>query len=336
MKNILMVGPSMKEKGGISSVICNFLSWDYPIIFLNNWEKNNWILLFITNMIKIYPLIKKKKIDIVHFHVAQNGSFWRKAILLLLVPRNVKTLFHMHASQFDKFYERSSRFNKYLIRSTLNKADIIVAVSPQWREFYKNITDTTVSSVNNSVSVDYRDYFSGKTKRIITLGEIGQRKGSYDIVSLAKEIYKTDPNIHFELYGNGELEKFADLVKNIPNITVSSWIDHDQFYKVLKGTSFHLLPSYNEGLPMSVLETMAMGIPNITSRVGGIPSLIKHKHNGFLINAGDIEEMKRVILDAFSMNKGLKELSVNARQTICDQFSLENYFKCWEIIYYQL
>ncbi|EOS7926826.1 glycosyltransferase family 4 protein [Enterococcus hirae] len=336
VKKILMVGPSLNEKGGISSVISNFSKLDFPIYFLNDWEQKRWIFLFLKNLCTIRRRIKKENIKIVHFHVAQGGSFIRKSLLLLVLPKDVQSIFHMHASKFDSYYKEGSFLRKYFIQKIFSKVSLIVAVSMQWKNFYQELAKSPVIYINNAVAVPKENCFSSKHKRIITLGRIGQRKGSYDIVQLAREVFKSDPEIHFELYGDGESEQVEKTANDLKNISFHTWINQEAFKERLKDTTLHLLPSYHEGLPMAVLETMALGIPNVTSDVGGLPSVIQDGKNGFLIKAGDINEMKETILTAVATPEKLLEMSQAAKLTIKDQFSLEKYHDFWQAVYHNL
>ena len=64
----------------------------------------------------------------------------------------------------------------------------------------------------------------------------------------------------------------------------------------MKNTILNVLPSYNEGLPMTILETMAYGIPNISTRIASIPEVITDSENGYLITPGDIEALESRLL----------------------------------------
>lgn len=334
MYKVLMIGPSKNEKGGISTVINNFEKCPYfKTFFVDNWQSKGWLLLFLKNIMKIRNLIKKNEIDIVHFHVAQNGSFFRKSILLFLIPKQVPTIFHMHASQFDHFYSNARGLKRFWIDTTLKKVNSIVAVSDQWKRYYESITKTPVAYINNSVSVQEKSLFCYESKRIITLGRIGKRKGSYDILDIAKEILKIDSDITFDLYGDGDLKEIRFLARDLPNVTVHSWIPSTEFENVLKKTTLHLLPSYSEGLPMAVLETMALGIPNITSDVGGLPSVIIPDYTGWLVKAGDLSQITNRILYAVNHSKELNMISKNSKKIIRENFSLQKYFQFWDEYY---
>lgn len=330
MHKVLMIGPSKQEKGGMSTVIQNFTQCDqFETFFFNNWQSNGWILLFLRNILTIRRFIKKNDIDIVHFHVAQDGSFFRKSILLFVIPKNIPTIFHMHASHFDKFYSGSQGYKKKWINKTLNRVDSIVAVSEQWKEYYESITTTLVTYINNSVLIQKESCFNPTNKRVITLGRIGKRKGSYDILTAARMIAKIDPDVTFEFYGDGSLQEFRNLSKDLPNVTIHDWIPFDDFKKELKGTTLHLLPSYSEGLPMAVLETMMLGIPNITSDVGGLASVIIPRNTGWLVKAGSSEQIVNCILYAVNHPQELSIISENSKKMITDQFSVKNYFSFW-------
>lgn len=338
--NVLIVGPGVEEKGGISSVIKNMLAYsesqEIQYYFLSTWHEKGWILSFFKNLVLLNHLIKKKEISIVHFHVAQNGSFYRKSILLFFTTRKVKTVFHMHASKFSEFYKQASRGKKRWIRFSLNRADVVVAVSDSWKTFYEKLTTTRVVAIHNAVKRQKINYNSS-SREIITLGRIGHRKGSYDILEVAKLVYKKNPTLHFHLFGDGEVRKFTYLTEYLPNVTIHSWLRQGQKEGVLANAALHYLPSYSEGLPMAVLETMSQGIPNLATEVGGIPAVIQEGNNGFLCIPGEVELMAEKICAFFLLSDEQRErISLQAFSTIEQEYSLESYMKQWKSVYQML
>ena len=64
----------------------------------------------------------------------------------------------------------------------------------------------------------------------------------------------------------------------------------------MKQSMINVLPSYNEGLPMAILETMAQGIPNISTSIASIPEVLHDGKNAFLIRPGDVDALCRCLL----------------------------------------
>lgn len=334
-----MIGPSMEAKGGMSTVIKNMYDYQGEDQFkvVSNWSENHRLLLFLKNCVTLRKKIKHENIDIVHLHVAQKGSFYRKSLLLFILPKNVKTVFHMHASQFDVFYQKKSKRKKKVIRRCFNKVDLIVAVSENWKNFYQNITDTPVRFIDNALKTPVDNKYQTTSKRILTLGRIGRRKGSYDLLKVAEIVGKAYPDIVFELYGDGEVEKFRRLASQLPNVKINGWLDQREKEQLLQISLMHFLPSYNEGLPMSVLETMSYGIPNLTTTIGGIPKLITDNEEGFLTNPGDIEGMsKKIFLYLEKSSAEKAQISEKSFKKIKKNFSLDNYMDQWHNIYISL
>ncbi|MDT1959488.1 glycosyltransferase, partial [Carnobacterium divergens] len=124
--------------------------------------------------------------------------------------------------------------------------------------------------------------------------------------------------------------------ENIMNVTLGGWIEKEKQQSILKASLLHLLPSYHEGLPMSILESMSYGIPNLTSNVGGIPQVVRDGENGMMVDPGNINEMFEKIVFFLENDKLRKSYSENAYQMIQEHFSIEAYFIKWNQLYKEL
>jgi glycosyltransferase involved in cell wall biosynthesis len=127
------------------------------------------------------------------------------------------------------------------------------------------------------------------------LGEIGDRKGIWDIISVIAK-YKDELSPCFELVigGNGDVRKLNERIKkyNLSKmVTFLGWIRGNDKHEALLDSDLYLLPSYNEGLPISVLEAMSYQLPIISTNVGGIPQIVRNFENGILIQPGDQKEL---------------------------------------------
>lgn len=98
--------------------------------------------------------------------------------------------------------------------------------------------------------------------------------------------------------GDGEIDKVKQYIKenNLDDIAeYIGWVSGEEKNKLLNEVDVFILPSYNEGLPISILEAMSYNLPIVSTNVGGIPEILKNEYNGYLINPGDLEALENAI-----------------------------------------
>ena len=333
MQKVLMIGPSVKLKGGVATVIKNYKGINFndkninvkyfETIYTTN-KYVNMLTFPITIFRFIITIINK---DIIHMHMASYGSFKRKSILTNIAKLfNKKIILHIHGAEFHLFYKESSEKYKKYITKTLNKADFIIALSDEWKKRLSEICNTTINVIYNSVSVDENSY-NESGRRITFMGRVEKRKGVYDLIEIAKEIQKIDENLTVTLCGDGDLEQIRKYIEynSISNVKVLGWVDKSKKDKILGETIINILPSYNEGMPMSILEAMGRGIPTIATTVGGIPEIIENKESGFLVNPGDKESIVSIIKELVNNLKLRREVSNGAYNTIKSKFNIDTH-----------
>lgn len=333
--NVLMIGPSRNSMGGIATVIKNFSIHfdedDIKIFYFESWKEGSFLVRFLRTLIgnlNLIYYIKKNKIDIVHIHVAQKGSFYRKAIILFICKfLNLKTLFHIHGSHFDKFYNEGSIILKKIITYVLNSCDEIIVLSEEWKKFVNEITNKQVIVMHNAVYVKSKKY-NNKGNKITFLGRLGKRKGIYDLLSIINEINLKENGLKLYLCGDGDINQVKKYIEKSDlkeNVIVTGWINSEEKEEILKDTIINILPSYHEGMPMAILETMSKGIPNISTNVGGIPRVIKNLENGIVINPGDKDALKNNINMLINDDNLRENLSENAYSKIQKEYSIDAY-----------
>ena len=85
----------------------------------------------------------------------------------------------------------------------------------------------------------------------------------------------------------------------------------EKIAEMYQAADVYVLPSYREGLPLTLFEAMASGLPIIASPVNGVPYEMKQPENGFFVNYGDIESLEKNILKILDDKKLSKKISVN-------------------------
>lgn len=151
--------------------------------------------------------------------------------------------------------------------------------------------------------------------RIIFTGRLSEEKGIVDLVN-ALGILR-NPSILLDIIGNGREEshirsviKRLHLDSSVRLIGYCEW--GEKLFEYMKNADCLVLPSYNEGLGMVLLEAMANGTTVIASRIGGIPDIVTDGYNGLLFEAGDVKALAERINELYSDRKKLLELSINA------------------------
>ena len=177
-------------------------------------------------------------------------------------------------------------------------------------DWLKKYVDNEITVLHNSVIVPSTNYYSNDSNNIVMLGRLEERKGTYDLLEVINDIVKKYENIKFVLAGDGDLERLDKKIKQLEipqnNIEVLGWIDSNKRHELLKDCLIYVLPSYNEGMPMSVLEAMSYGIPCISTNVGSIPSVIENNNNGIIINPGDKIALRESLINLLDDKKQIQ------------------------------
>ncbi len=319
MKNkpkILMIAPDMNFKGGIASVIKLYYDnglYNNQIIYFASYKGKNILFqlffYFFFSIKYIFQLITNKNIKLVHIHTASRGSFLRKFFVAVIAKIfNKKILLHIHGAEFDIFYQKSPTFIKKIITKTLNSSDLVIVLSKQWKDKVLKISlNPNVKILYNPTIIKELNQTNSDKTNFLFMGHLGKRKGVYDIIEAGK--YITNKAVQINLYGDGNIEEFKKLVidNNLQDkIIIKGWISGEEKIEVFKNSNALILPSYNEGLPISILEAMAYGMPVISTPVGGIPEAVENGFNGFLIQPGDFKALAERI-DILASDEQLRE-----------------------------
>ena len=341
---ILQIGSSLDDKGGITTVenqIYNsYLKNKYNIKQVDTYITGKKLSLFIKAYFKIKRYKKKYNAKLAHIHMASKGSFYRKAKIIKLCNKlGIKVILHCHGSEFEKFYNSSKR-QKY-IKKILNRVDKLIVLSDSWKEFYsKLVPEEKIEVIYNGIDIPNTiTKKSNDVKVGLFLGRIGKRKGIYDLIDSVELLKNKNEGLNFKIKiaGDGEIENIKEIIKEKDlekYFEVLGWISGKEKEEIIQESDFFILPSYNEGLPMSILEAMSRKVLVISSDVGGIPEVIKDKENGLLVEAGNKEKIAEAI--KYAVENNCEEIIEKAYEKVCTNFNIEENIKRIDKIYENL
>ena len=304
-RQVLMAGNYYKHHhpGGISAVVQYYSEYMDGLQYYPTWKSGNIltrIWWFCTSYLRMaFRMMFDKRIKILHLHFAADGSFWRKEKLLRLGKFfRKRVIMHCHASRFKDFYSEASESKKHWIMQTLRKADLLIVLSESWKQWFISIglNENRITVLHNITDHPVlRPKIKEQDHKIhfLFLGEIGERKGVFDILrGLSKYKSSMENKIELRIGGNKNEKLLLDIInKNGLNdiVKFEGWIEGDKKINLLNWADVFILPSHNEGLPISILEAMSYGMPIISTPVGGIPEVVTE--NGVLVTPGDEDEI---------------------------------------------
>jgi len=125
---------------------------------------------------------------------------------------------------------------------------------------------------------------------------VGWRKGSFVILDAVPQAVSKDQSIRFVLVGSeefpGEMVQLVEQTNGnnlVPWVTFTGEVERNKTALFYGLADVYLLPSFIEGMPISIIEALRSGLPVITTRIGGIPDMIEKRCLGFLIKSGGPE-----------------------------------------------
>lgn len=190
--------------------------------------------------------------------------------------------------------------------------DVVVCLSERWKTFYTtHFRPKRIEVVRNIVSQGITDAVPEKTEStpvFLFLGNITEGKGIWLLLEASKRLAQAGKSFKLFIGGKGEEERLIQTIEEYglqDHVEYLGWISGAEKNAVFQRSSVFVLPSYNEGVPISILEAMSFDLPVIATEVGGIPDILEHEVNGLLIAPGNVDEltaaMQRTIDDPETM-----------------------------------
>lgn len=315
---VLTIGCDYRSpKGGVAQVLYNYEQYVFSNfnVITNSGDGNKLYKLnrAIAGIIKlIFTLLTDRHIKIVHIHSASYNSFWR-SMWYVKVSKLLgrKVILHIHGGGFRKFYASAPQ----RIKPTLDSCDAIITLSQSWKEFFSTVTTCPhIAIVENIVSRPTANIErpNDGLLHLLFMGLIGEAKGIFDLI---EAIHQHDNELRGKMMlhvgGKGKTDQLRALIakyKLEDMVRFEGWVSGDKKVKLLSSSHAYILPSYTEGLPVSILEAMSYRMPILSTPVGGIPEVVTSDENGILFTPGDCEAMIAAIRTLIDKNNLISEM----------------------------
>jgi glycosyltransferase involved in cell wall biosynthesis len=349
---VLITAPSLDEQdnvSGISTMISSIIeNGGSDFVHFTAGRKDgdkfdlNWILTQLKLPFVFRSAVNRARPDVVHI----NTSFEPRSIIrdLVLAKSAGKrpVVLHVHGGRFVM-----DEFPNAMLASVAQKlmrtaSQVIVLSDAEAESILKRAPGLNVAVIPNAVATaryPEKDRVWGE-KNILYIGRLAQAKGLSDIVESTRLLRDQGFKFRFTAFGAGpDQELFVQSMTNIlgDKFHYGGVVAGAAKLEALQSADILLMPSKYEGLPLSLLEAMAVGCIPIVSDRGSMPSVVEDGRNGFLVEPGNLTQIVGRL--KFLLSEGETEwiqIRRSARQTIVDGYDLDQYSRKLQSLYSQV
>lgn len=280
---------------------------------------------------KLPKIIRKHKIQLIHVEGRMFPISWISTLLNKIIfkrPMFVSVQGRLEVGitgTIENIFDRI--ITKHIYEKNLKKI-ICVSESLKKRLIQLKIKANQLIMIPNGVdtsefvrlphSTFLDKYLSGKKdyKRVVFVGRLDVQKGVAYLIKAIPEVISKYKKVHFFILGNGNLDvmlkKLAKELKIQENVSFLDFIPLENMPDFYSSADIFCLPSLHEGFPLSIAESLSIGLIIVASAIEGIPEAIIEGRNGFLVKSGDAPDLSAKLLKALNLNEEkIKEIRDN-------------------------
>ncbi len=276
---------------------------------------------------EVVRIVGERQVEILHCH-DYKADFYGVLLRRRFAALKLVSTAHgwNHTSWKGALYDGLDKF-------FLRAFDVVIAVSAEIEAIARSRGIARVRKMANAVDTAcwrreprLRQLLPASEKVVGFVGRLSPEKGPLDFVRLAARVVADEPGCRFVMAGEGpERQRVLELIDHLglgTRLELPGLLDRDRLRSLYRQLDVLVLPSYSEGIPLSVLEALAMEVPVVATRVGGVGEVVCAGVTGLLSAAGDVERLARQVTGLLRNPTLAATLSGNGRALVEREFSL--------------
>jgi len=334
---VLHISPGLGVRGGVSRVVKNYLGSPLAegcrllhVASHADGSSATKLVVAAAGLVRTLGILVSGGVDLVHLHCGDAPSPCRKYLFQTLARLfGVRTIVHWHAALFMDQFPALPAFRRAMVRALLTRADRVVCLSTQWEHRVRRFApEARIVVVPNAVPLPVEPAQGapeGAPLCFTFLGSLDRRKGVLDLLEAFAPLVRNGGDVRLSICGAGDERALRQAIATLGldnAVRFHGWVTGVAKAEILDGTDVLVLPSHGEGMPMSLLEAMALGIAVVATGVGGVPDLVEDGVNGLLVPVGDpvalTVALERLVADPVLR----RQLGRCARSVVGERFSM--------------
>lgn len=280
-------------------------------------------------------LIREKKYDVIHIASSASISLAKDLFMTKIAHKyGVKVVIHFHFGRIPEL-ARQKNWEWKLLCKVVKKADMVVVIDKMSYNTLLQAGFTNVRLLPNPIApkvleiVGCGEELTRENREILFVGHGYRTKGIYELVAACRDI----AHIKVKMLGAISDTTRDDLLRYSDN---AEWLDivgeipYEQVIEAMLKCDVFVLPTYTEGFPNVILESMACGCAIVTTPVGAIPEMLEEedgKHYGIMVEPRNVEQLKagieKMLSDAEFKN-GCRE---NVKQRVNERYNMDSVWR---------
>jgi colanic acid/amylovoran biosynthesis glycosyltransferase len=276
-------------------------------------------MVYLAEACRISQWLKRERVAHLHAHFGTNSA---EVAMLVHVLGGPPWSFTVHGpEEFDKPHAID-------LAEKIRRATFVVAISSYCRSQLFRLVNhnywTKIHVVHCGLDRKFLEEVSDRppsSRRLVCVGRICEQKGQLLLLEATRLLSAKGIDFELVLAGDGEMrrdvEAFIERHNLGSHVRITGWMSNDQVREELLKSRALVLPSFAEGLPVVIMEAMALRRPVISTFVAGIPELVKAGENGWLVPAGDGEALMSAMRECIAAtNEQLTQMGASGRERV--------------------
>jgi glycosyltransferase involved in cell wall biosynthesis len=306
-----------------------FLSSLWFTARLGGTDTRQWLYgaFYFLEAILVARWMASERADHLHVHFATPAS-----TVAMIASRLSGIPFSMTVHGPDEFYDAS----RYQLTAKIREAAFILCISSfcrsqlmklsefeQWHKFEICRLGVDPDRFRPAHNVSP----TGGEFELLCVGRLTPAKGQHVLVEAAANLIQEGHPVLVRLVGDGpdrkSLERLARKRRMERHVVFEGAVNQDRIRNLYEAADVFVLPSFAEGIPVVLMEAMAMEKPCVSTRITGIPELIENEADGLLVPASDAEALTTALGRLIFDGRLCRRLATEGRQKVCDRYNLE-------------
>ena len=281
--------------------------------------------------------LKQKKYDIIHISSSASISLLKDILMIRVAKRQrVKTVIHFHFGRIPELANKRN-WEWKLLKHVIKLVDSAVVMDNASYECLKNLAYSNVVCIPNPLAPTVEEHINSyrpinRVKNTVTfVGHVVRTKGITELLKACSDL----PDIKVNIIGPCTDEYKSELLSTIDDLNHFNFmgtLPPKEVIREMLSCSVFVLPTYTEGFPNVILESMACGCPIISTPVGAIPEMLAVDTDipcGLLVEPKNVELLREAIFRLLKDDKEALQLSQRASKRVREEYSID---KVWTLL----